>query len=297
MPPVSGASSFGDAFPTAGRGWLEGDIALVTGGGSGIGRAVALRMLAEGASVVIFGRDEAKLKSVVTEAASDRIVAVAGDVRESEDLRHAVDTVLDRFGKLDILVANAGIWDYQRALTRLTAKELADGFDEVFGVNVKGYLLAAEAAWRPLVATRGSIVMTLSNASFWPNGGGPLYTASKHACLGLVRELAYELAPKVRVNGVACGGMRTDLRGPSVLNLQDRSIRRSFDRNAARSAGSGERPSIPLYDSSVEPEDFTGPYVLLASRANSGNITGAVLPVDGGIAVRGFRTAAGGEEL
>src|SRR5207237_10759440 len=146
-----------------------------------IGRAVALRMLAEGASVVVFGRDEARLRAVVAEAASDRIIAVAGDVRSSDDLHGAVDAATDRFGKLDVLVANAGIWDYQRTLTRLTAQELADGFDELFGVNVKGYLLAAEAAWRALVATRGSIVMTLSNASFWPNGGGPLYTASKHA--------------------------------------------------------------------------------------------------------------------
>lgn len=281
------------SFPTAGRGWLEGDVALVTGGGSGIGRAVALRMVAEGASVVIFGREEAKLTAVVAEAGTDRITAVAGDVRSSDDLHGAVGTAIEQFGKLDTLVANAGIWDYQRKLTRLTAQQLSDGFDELFAVNVKGYLLAAEAAWRALVETRGSIVMTLSNASFWPNGGGPLYTASKHACLGLVRELAYELAPKVRVNGVACGGMRTDLRGPSTLGLQDRSLQQSFARNAA----SPERPLIPLYDASVEPEDFTGPYVLLASRANSGNITGAVLPVDGGIAVRGFRTAAGGEEL
>ena len=66
------------------------------------------------------------------------------------------------------------------------------------------------------------------HVSFHVNGGGPLYTASKHACLGLMRELAYELAPKVRVNGVACGGMNTDLRGPESLSLADRSIAASF---------------------------------------------------------------------
>src|SRR5207302_9381670 len=122
-----------------------------------------------------------------------------------KQLHAAVAETVERFGKLDTLVANAGIWDYQRRLTRLSAKELEATFDELFSINVKGYFLAAEAAWRALVKTRGSIVMTLSNASYYVNGGGPVYTASKHACLGLMKELAYELAPKVRVNRVACG--------------------------------------------------------------------------------------------
>jgi NAD(P)-dependent dehydrogenase (short-subunit alcohol dehydrogenase family) len=136
--------------------------------------------------------------------------------------------VTDRFGTLDTLVANAGIWDYYRQRTRMTGAQLRAIFDELFDINIKGYLLAAEAAWRELVKTRGSIVMTLSNASFYVNGGGPIYTASKHACLGLMRELAYELAPKVRVNGVACGAMNTALRGPAALDMQDRTLAASF---------------------------------------------------------------------
>jgi 2,3-dihydroxy-2,3-dihydrophenylpropionate dehydrogenase len=160
-------------------------------------------------------------------------------------------------------------------------------------VNVKGYLLAAEAAWRELVKTRGSIVMTLSNASLYVNGGGPVYTASKHACLGLMRELAYELAPKVRVNGVACGGMNTDLRGPAALDLAGRSIGAAF----ARKGPDAPPPPIPLHDSSTDPADFTGSYVLLASREQSGPITGQAISVDGGIGVRGFATAAGGDQL
>jgi 2,3-dihydroxy-2,3-dihydrophenylpropionate dehydrogenase len=190
-------------------------------------------------------------------------------------------------------VANAGVWDYQRQLTRLTAKEIDAAFDEIFSVNVKGYLLAAEAAWPELVKTRGSIVMTLSNASFHVNGGGPLYTASKHACLGLMRELAYELAPKVRVNGVACGGMNTDLRGPESLAMGERSIADSF----ARKRPGAPPPPIPLHDSSTDPRDFTAPYVLLAAREQSGTITGHAISADGGIGVRGFARAAGGDHL
>jgi 2,3-dihydroxy-2,3-dihydrophenylpropionate dehydrogenase len=272
-------------------GWLDGDVALITGGGSGIGAAVAHRFVDEGALVVILGLDGDRLSSVRAESSDpSRVHVVTGDVRSTADLSRAVEEAVSTFGKLDTLVPNAGVWDYQRQLTRLTGDELSAAFDEIFSINVKGYLLAAAAAWRALVETRGSIVMTLSNASFYVNGGGPLYTASKHACLGLMRELAYELAPKVRVNGVACGGMRTDLRGPAALALNDRSIAASFDKRSAA-------PPIPLHDSSVDPHDFTGPYVLLASRSQGGTITGHAIQADGGIGVRGFASAAGGGHL
>jgi 2,3-dihydroxy-2,3-dihydrophenylpropionate dehydrogenase len=261
-------------------GWLKDYVALVTGGGSGIGRAVTERFVAEGASVTIVGRDLDQLRTVVDECPDpSRVHAVRADVRDSEQLHHAVAETVKQYGKLDTLIANAGMWDYHRQLTKLTAKQLEHAFDEVFAVNVKGYLLAAEACWRELVKTRGSIVMTLSNASFYVNGGGPIYTASKHACLGLMRELAYELAPK--------------LRGPETLGLNTRTLAASF----AKKTPDSPPPPIPLHDSSTDPRDFTGSYVLLASREQSGNITGHAIEVDGGIRVRGFAAAAGGDHL
>lgn len=277
------------------RGWLEGNVALITGGGSGIGRAVAERYLAEGAKVAIFGRDASKLQEVVDASADpSRMLAIAGDVRNADSLAAAVSDVVARFGKLDTLVPNAGIWDFNRSLTRLSPTELTESFDELFDINVKGYLLTVQAAWKELVAAQGSVVMTLSNASFHPAGGGPVYTAAKFAARGLVTQLAYELAPKVRVNGVAVGGMDTDLRGPSSVGLAERSISASF----AKSEITGNNPLIPLHHASVDPVDFTGPYVLLASGANAGNITGAIIPADGGIAVRGFgNKSAGGDSL
>lgn len=280
---------------TTAPGWLRGNVALITGGGSGIGRAVAERYLAEGASVAIFGRDGAKLQAVVDASADpSRMMAIAGDVRDADSLASAVTAVVARFGKLDTVVPNAGIWDFNRSLTRLSATELSASFDELFEINVKGYLLTVQAAWQELVASSGSVVMTLSNASFHPAGGGPVYTAAKFAARGLVTQLAYELAPKVRVNGVAVGGMDTDLRGPGSTGLENRTIAESF----ARSEITGNNPLIPLHHASVDPVDFTGPYVLLASQANAGNITGAIIPADGGIAVRGFGTqAAGGDHL
>jgi 2,3-dihydroxy-2,3-dihydrophenylpropionate dehydrogenase len=276
------------------NGWLKDYVALITGGGSGIGRAVAERFVAEGACVTIIGRNFDQLVEVAHACADpSRVTAFQADVRDPEQLHRAVADTVHRFGKLDTLVANAGIWDYHRQLTKLTAGQLEETFDEVFAINVKGYLFAAEAAWRELVKTRGSIVMTLSNASFYVNGGGPIYTASKHACLGLMRELAYELAPKVRVNGVACGAMNTKLRGPEALDLHTRTLAASF----AKKKPNDSPPPIPLHDSSTDPSDFTGPYVLLASREQSGPITGQAIEVDGGIGVRGFATAAGGDHL
>ncbi len=278
-------------------GWLEGDVAFVTGAGSGIGRAVALRFLEEGAAgVAVFGRDAAKLQSTVDAAGGDaaKVLPLVGDVRSTADLESAVASTVARFGKLDVLVPNAGIWDFNRSVTKTTGDEIGQLYDELFDINVKGYLLTVSAAWRALVETHGNIVMTLSNAAFYSAGGGAVYTAAKHAARGLVLQLAYELAPKVRVNGVAIGGLRTDLRGPQSIGMGERSIEQSF---AKRDGVEGPNEWIPLHDASTDPADSTGPYVLFASRRNASVITGAIVNADGGIGVRGFATAAGGDAL
>ncbi len=278
-------------------GWLDGDVALITGAGSGIGQAVALRFLREGAAgVTIFGRDETRLTSTVEAAGEDasRLLTMTGDVRSSADLQAAVDATVTRFGKLDILVPNAGIWDFNKSIANTTPDEIEAIYDELFDINVKGYLLTVSTAWRELVKTGGNIVMTLSNAAFYTAGGGPVYTAAKHASRGLVTQLAYELAPKVRVNGVAIGGLRTDLRGPASAGMGGRSIEQSF---AKHDGQHGPNMWLPLHDASTDPADSTGPYVLLASRRNASVITGSIINADGGIGVRGFATAAGGDDL
>ncbi|WP_010119591.1 SDR family NAD(P)-dependent oxidoreductase [Corynebacterium nuruki] len=286
----------------AGR--LDGDIAFITGGGSGIGQAVALRFLKEGAGgVAVFARTREKLEATIAAAAdlgpgyADRVLAVTGDVRSVPDLQAAVAATVDRFGKLDILVPNAGVWDFNRSLTATSPEEIGALYDELFDINVKGYLLTCSVAWPELVRTRGNIVMTLSNASFYSAGGGPVYTAAKHADRGLVTQLAYELAPKVRVNGVAVGGLRTDLRGPESAGLENRSIEKGFAKREARGDDVTDNRWLPLHDSPVDPAASTGPYVMFASRRDAATVTGAVLNADGGMGVRGFATAAGGDDL
>jgi 2,3-dihydroxy-2,3-dihydrophenylpropionate dehydrogenase/cis-2,3-dihydrobiphenyl-2,3-diol dehydrogenase len=149
----------------------------------------------------------------------------------------------------------------------------------VFHLNVKGYLLAAKAALEALQTSHGSIIFTVSSAGFWPGGGGPLYTASKHALVGLVKQLAYELAPTVRVNGVAPGGMATDLRGPRSLGMDGLSW------GNLPVDGIIERLS-PL-GHGFAAADYTGHYVLLASRENARTVTGSIHNCDGGMGVRG----------
>jgi len=263
-------------------GALEGEAVLVTGGASGLGRAIVERFLEEGASVAVLDRTPERLGDLGT-----RVEAVGGDVRSLADNQRAVEAAVARFGKLDCAIGNAGIWDYSRSLDALPPDQLDAAFDEVFHINVKGCLNLAKAALPALVRSSGSIIFTVSNAGFDPSGGGPLYTASKHALVGLIRQLAYELAPAVRVNGVAPGPIETDLRGPAALGMAERSISSiKLSETAAPNVPLGKVPATA---------DYAGGYVFLASRRDSRPATGSVLMLDSGIGARGIgRIAAGG---
>lgn len=263
-------------------GWLDGYTALVTGGASGIGRAVVRRFIREGClGVGVMVRSHEQADDLVAEF-GDKVVASLGDVRSAADNRRAVQLMLERYGRLDTLVANAGVWDYFTRLEKLGFDELERGFDEVFGVNVKGYLLAARAAAEALRASKGSMIFTLSNSSFYAGGGGPLYVASKHAGVGLVKQLAYEFAPDVRVNAVAPGGTVTPLRGPESLGKADLRLSgmEGFEERVA---------SVMPLRFIASPEDHTGHYVLLASRENSRATTAAILQSDCGWEIRPLR--------
>ncbi|GHH34715.1 3-(cis-5,6-dihydroxycyclohexa-1,3-dien-1-yl)propanoate dehydrogenase [Lentzea cavernae] len=250
---------------------LAGLSALVTGGGSGLGRAIVDRYITEGATVTVLERSSAKLDDLVT-THGDRVRAVQGDVTSTSDNALAVSTAVKAFGGLDTFVGNAGLWDFGRELLSMTPPELDHAFDELFAVNVKGYLIGARAAAEAVTARRGSMIFTLSNAALYPRGGGVLYTASKRAAAGLVSQLAYELAPHVRVNGVAPGGMATDLRGPRSMALDDTAIT-----DVLADADSLSRYSA--LDFTPRAEDYVDSYVLLAARRESRTVTGAVFDI------------------
>lgn len=271
---------------------IKGQTTLITGAGSGLGAALASRFVSEGSRVAIVDVDLDRAREVAGKLDADMVLPLAADVRDTHALHAAVESTIEKFGRLDTVIPNAGIWDYNRSVTRLDGEQLSAIFDEVMSINTKGYLLTVEATWRHLIASRGSIIMTLSNAAFYAAGGGPVYTASKFAARGLMLEFAYELAPKVRVNAVAVGGMRTNLSGPTAAGLGDRKFSDTMDRR-----GEGGNPYLPLHDISTEPATFTGPYVMLASPTDAGNITGTIINADGGISARGFAQSAGGDDL
>ena len=269
-------------------GRLEGEVALVTGGASGLGRAIVDRFVVEGARVAILDRSEAGLAALRRDHGA-RIAAILGDVRSMDSNRDAVARCTEAFGRLDCAIANAGIWDYSRALVDLGEDAIGPAFDEVLAINAKGPLLLAKAALPALVRSAGSLLVTISNAGFYPDGGGALYTMSKHALVGLVRQLAFELAPAVRVNGIAPGAIETNLAGPASLGMDERSIS-SLD--LAKIAPSfiplGQIPSA---------DEYAAAYVFFAARSESAPATGSILNFDGGFGVRGLTRLSGGRTL
>lgn len=263
--------------------WLNGQVALVTGGGSGLGRALVERFVDEGARVGVLELNPVKAGELA-DALGGSVAVTQGSATSWEDNTRAVRDTLDAFGRLDTFVGNAGLWDFGTSLEALPADALPGAFAQLFELNVLGYLLGAKATIGPLRETRGSIILTVSNAGFYPGGGGPLYTASKHAVMGLVKQLAYELAPEIRVNGVAPGGMPTDLRGPAALGLADTSFGSMPVDQLISRMGPLEKP--------ISAADYCGTYVLLASRENGGSTTGSVHNCDGGLGVRGRKSDA-----
>lgn len=270
------------------HGRLDGQVSLITGGASGLGRAIVDRFVKEGARIAVLDRSRHGLEALANDH-GERVTSIAGDVRSLASNQQAVRRCVEAFGRLDCVIANAGIWDYSMHVADLPDERIDEAFDELMGVNLKGPILLAKAALPELVRSKGTLLVTISNAGFYPNGGGVLYTSSKHALVGLVRQLAFELAPSVRVNGVAPGGIHTDLRGPASLGMDSRSI------------GSLEMPSrfgplLPI-GRLPTPEEYASAYVFFASRAESAPATGAVLNFDGGVGIRGFASPAGGTDL
>ena len=262
-------------------GWLDGEVALVTGGGSGIGRAVVERFVAEGARVMVMDRAAGRAEELKAQF-GDKVAAIGGDVSRLDDNKRAVAETVAAFGRLDIFVGNAGVLDGFIRLADLPEDKLAAACDELFAINVKGCILGARAALAELDKNKGCMIFTASGAGFTSAGGGVIYTASKHAVVGIVRQLAVELGPNIRVNGVAPGGTMTDLRSVAALSLEDRS---QFAIPGTRERIAAGNP-LQL---AMDPADLAGAYVFLASRANARGITGSVVSVDAGSTLRMMR--------
>ena len=238
---------------------------LVTGGGSGIGRAVAVAMAQAGARVLITGRRLAALEETVALAGvtSGELELLPGDVQDAVAVRGAVDQIAERFGGIDGVVNAAGIVRIERS-EDLTDEALLDVLD----TNLVGAFRVTREAGRHMLAARsGSIVHIGSLAGLGGFPGRLAYAVSKHALTGLVRTLAAEWGPSgVRVNAVAPGFVRTPMNdraaASGALDLDALVLRTPARRRA-------------------EPEEMVGPIQFLLSPAAS-FVTGEILLADGG---------------
>ena len=186
---------------------FDGKTALITGGTSGMGLAAARRFLDEGARVVITGRDQVRLDAAVKELdGGDRVLAVRGDAADPADLDALAAGVEDRFGRLDVVFANAGVASFQ-PIGDVTEAE----FDRLTDINFKGVFFTVQKTL-PLLVDHGAIVINASWTLHRGMSGATLYSATKAAVHNLSHTLAAELGPRgIRVNSVSPGYIETPM--------------------------------------------------------------------------------------
>ncbi|MDD1726168.1 MAG: glucose 1-dehydrogenase [Euryarchaeota archaeon] len=192
-------------------GRLENKVALVTGASSGMGNNIAKLFAKEGASVVVIARRKEKLADLVAQIEADgrKAIAVTGDVTSEADVQLAVKTAVQEFGKLDIVVNNAGLMDKMKPVDELDD----DLWNAVLNVNLTGPMRFFRAAIPEMEKNGGGAFVTISSLAGL-NGAraGAAYTASKHGVLGLAKNVAYIYADKnIRSNVIAPGGVKTEI--------------------------------------------------------------------------------------
>ena len=253
----------GTQYRPAGK--LEGKVALITGGDSGIGRAVAVLYAREGADVAIVFLPQEKIDAQETqravEAAGRECLLVPGDVTRREFCEQAVERTVEEFGGLDVLVNNAAFQQHQESLDKLSDQQL----EHTFRTNIFGYFYMARAALQHL--KKGGVI--INTGSITGLEGSPQlldYSSTKGAIHAFTKSLAQNLVERgIRVNCVAPGPVWTP------LNVADKP--------AEKAAKHGE--DVPM-ERPAQPEEIAPSYVFFASEADSSYITGEVLTLLGG---------------
>jgi len=248
---------------------LDGKIAVITGGNSGIGLATAQRFVAEGAYVFITGRRQGELDAAVRQIGKN-VTGVQGNVSNLADLDRLYAAVKDQKGRIDILFANAGVGEFS---TMVTITE--EHFDKTFGINVKGLLFTVQKAL-PLFQDGGSIILTASTAASKGVEGFSVYNATKAAIRSFARTWTVELKQrKIRINAISPGPIDTSASRLSLSGLvQSVQQTEQLKKNLVSTVPLGRMGS---------PDEVAKVASFLASD-DSSYVTGIELFVDGGAA-------------
>jgi NAD(P)-dependent dehydrogenase (short-subunit alcohol dehydrogenase family) len=252
---------------------LKERVALVTGGGEGIGRATALLLAREGARVAVLGRHRDNLDPVVREIeqAGGEAMAVVGDVADAEAMRKAVEQVVEAWKRLDIVFANAGVNGVWAPIEELKPEE----WDETLATNLRGTFLTVKYAVPHLKRRGGSVVITssINGTRIFSNTGATAYACSKAAQVAFAKMVALELAPdRVRVNVICPGAIDTA--------IDENTEKRDLDEVRTR-VEFPEGGQHPLEDRPGRSEQVARLVLFLVSDA-SDHITGTEMWIDGG---------------
>ena len=252
------------------RNLLEGTVALITGGGGSLGTATARLFLKEGARVMLTDRNAEALRSAESALDDIHVATVVSDATDEAEVAAAVDATVDRFGALDVLVANAGTPAQSAPISEFDTGE----FDRTFAVHVRGVFLVCKHALR-VMNDGGSVVIVSSVAGLRADPGVCAYVAAKHAQVGLMRSIAKEVAPRgIRVNTVHPGPVANEFQAgieerlSSVLGTD---ATRFFDERI-------------LLGRHARPEEIAQSITYLASKQSTFT-TGSTLVVDGGMSI------------
>ncbi len=252
---------------------LAGKVALITGAGSGIGKAAALLLAKEGAKIAALGRTEDELKATVSQIqdTGGEAIPVSADISQPDEMQQAVQQVANQWGRLDIVFANAGINGVWAPLEELEPDE----WDKTINVNLKGTFLTVKYAVPYLKKQGGSVIVTSSvnGTRIFSNTGATAYSCTKAAQVAFTKMVALELAEhRIRVNVICPGAIET--------KIDENTEQRDLDK--VREPVEYPEGRIPLTDGKPGSSEQVAQLVLFLASDASSHITGTELWIDGG---------------